>query len=149
MILSWYDVSFYLEGLHAVLESTTSWVRMKWCIFSSSELQSIFIAAKHLRTLSFYNCNLNVTEEFSIADEKFDIKYLWLWDWGGDSGWANNTDALETLARAIANSSLKQSLKEIQIRERLENINEYIGYEDIVKQIFERYDLQDIFVLIK
>ena len=72
-----------------------------------------------------------------------------MWDWGGDSGWANNTDALETLARAIANSSLKQSLKEIQIRERLENINEYIGYEDIVKQIFERYDLQDIFVLIK
>ena len=47
------NVSFYLEGLHAVLKSTTRYVSFKRCTFSSSELRSIFIAAKHIKELEF------------------------------------------------------------------------------------------------
>ena len=45
------NVSFYLEGVHAVLKSTTRYVHFSFCMFSSSELQSIFIAAKHINRL--------------------------------------------------------------------------------------------------
>ena len=47
------NVSFYLEGLHAVLKSTTRCVNFGSCIFSCSKLQSIFIASKNINTLQF------------------------------------------------------------------------------------------------
>ena len=70
------NVSFYLEGLHEVLKSTTRFVGFDFCMFSSSELQSIFIAAKHINTIEFEGCKLDVTDEFDIKQEIFHIAEL-------------------------------------------------------------------------
>ena len=70
------NVSFYLEGLYAVLKSTTKLVHFRWCNFSSSELQSIFISAKHIKELVFVICELDVTDEFDIKEEIFNIRRL-------------------------------------------------------------------------
>ena len=85
-------------------------------------------------------CKLDVTDEFDIKDEIFRIELLVLNNWGNDSGWNNNIDGLEILVKAVANSSLKHSLKDIKIWE----INMDIEYKDKVKEIFEYNDLQDV-----
>ena len=112
-------------------------------MFSSSELQSIFIAAKHINTLRFDLCKLDVTDEFDISEETFNIEELWLVYWFDDSEWYKNIDGLEILVKAVANSSLTHSLKEIQIYEH----KMYIKSKDKVKEIFERHDLQDVLKL--
>ena len=66
-----------------------------------------------------------------------------LWHWGGYSGWSNNIYGLEVLVKAVANSSLKHSLKQIGIEEWKMNI----GYKDSVKEMFERHDLLDLLEL--
>ena len=138
------NVSFYLEGLHAVLKSTTRFVVFDSCIFSNSELQSILIAAKHINTLWFGLCNLDVTDEFDIKDENFHIEELVLRYWGYDyNRWKNNIDGLWILVNAVANSSLKQSLKTIEIYEYKMGIE----YEDKVREIFKRHDLKDVLEL--
>ena len=134
------NASFYLEGLHAVLKCTTILVSFGYCIFSSSELQSILIAAKNLKTLEFYNCKLDVTDKFDIKEETYHIEELMLWRWGGYSGWNDNIDGLEILVKAVANSPLKHSFRRIEILD--ENMD--IEYNDKVEKIFERHDLQDV-----
>ena len=111
------------------------------CRFSSSDLQSIFITAKHIKTLYFNACKLDVTDEFDVKEETFHIEQLVLWKWGDDSGWNNNIDGLEILAKAVANSSLKHSLNTIKVEETKKDI------EYKVKEIFERHDLQDVLKL--
>ena len=114
-------------------------------MFSSSELQSIFIAAKHIKELVFYKCKLDVTDEFDISQESFNIEELMLICWWDANGWNNNMDGLEILVKAVANSSLKHSLKIIQIIEIEWKMD--IEYKERVKEIFERYDLQDVLEL--
>ena len=63
--------------------------------------------------------------------------------WGENSDWSNNTDGLEILVKAVANSSLKHSLKSIRIWEKEMDIK----YKERVKEIFERHDLQDVLEL--
>ena len=134
------NVSLYLDGLHAVLNSTTRRVDFVRCSFSSSELQAIFIAAKHLNTLQFDLCKLDVTDEFDITEGMFHIEQLWLGKWGSYSGWKKNIDGLEMLVKAVANSSLKRSLKQIGILEEKKDIK----YK--VKEIFKRHDLKNVLV---
>ena len=137
-------VTFYLEGLHAVLKSTTREVRFGFCKFSSSDLQSIFIAAKHINTLWFNWCELYFTDEFDIKEESFHIEELSLEVWSYYSRLENIIDGLEILVKAVVNSSLKHSLNTIQIRD---DWKIYIEYKDYVKEIFERHDLQDVLEL--
>ena len=132
----------YLEGLHAVLKSTTRWVHFGFCSFSSSELQSIFIAAEQINELWLASCKLDVTGEFDVSQQTFHIEYLDLNGWGYASGWNNNI-GLEILVKAVANSSLKYSLNGIWIRERWEDYE----YKDKVKEIFERHYLQNVLKL--
>ena len=115
------------------------------CNFSCSELQSIFVAAKHIKILKFIKCKLDVTDEFDISQETFHIEQLLLYEWGDYSEW-NNIDGLEILVKAVANSSLKHSLKQIMIEDRY---MDYMGieYKDKVKEIFERLDLQHVHML--
>ena len=112
-------------------------------MFSSSELQSIFIAAKHINKIEFCDCKLNITDEFDISQEKFYTKRLQLRFWSDASDWNNNIDGLKILVKAVANSSLKHSLNKIWIEE----IKMDIKYKDKVKEIFERHDLQDVLKL--
>ena len=132
-------------------------------MFSSSELQSIFIAAKHINTLRFSWCKLDVADEFDISQETFHIEELelpcwrddsrWYNDWSYDSRWNNgwrdasrwnnNIEWLEILVKAVANSSLKHSLNTIHISERWEDIE----YKVKVTEIFERHDLRDVLKL--
>ena len=139
------NASFYLEGLHSVFKSTTREVKFNNCIFSCSELQSIFIAAKHIKTLWFNSCKLDVTDEFDIKEDTFNIEELQLWDWIYNSGWSNNIDGLEILVKAVANSSLKHSLKIIWIWDIEMDIEN--KYKDRVKEIFEIHGLQDVLEL--
>ena len=113
-------------------------------MFSSSELQSIFIAAKHIKQLLFIGCKLGITDEFDISQQTFHIEELVLFCWGDASGWNNNIDGIEILVKAVANSSLKQSLNTIEI---LEYLWLNIEYKEKVKELFERYDLQDVLKL--
>ena len=112
-------------------------------MFSSSELQSILFAAKHIISLYFNTCELDVTDEFDIKEQTFHIESLDLLYWSYDSGWNNNIDGLEILVKAVANSSLKHSLKTIWIWE----LEMSIEYKDKVKEIFERHDLQHVLEL--
>ena len=112
-------------------------------MFSSSELQSIFIAAKHINRLWFDLCNLDVTDEIDISQQTFYIEELLLFLWVDASVWNNNIDGLEILVKSVANSSLKHSLTTIQIWE----LKMDIEYKDKVKEIFERHDLQDVLKL--
>ena len=123
-----------------MLKSSTKLVSFCRCIFSSSELQSIFIAAKHINKLCFRICKLDVTDDFDIKEQAFNINELVLFLWGDDSGWNNNIDGLEILVKAVANSSLKVLLKRIWIEEKWKDIE----YKDKVKEIFERHDLQHV-----
>ena len=56
--------------------STTIDVRFGYCIFSCFELQSIFIAAKHIQRLQFHYCKLDITDKFDIKEETFYIREL-------------------------------------------------------------------------
>ena len=67
-----------------------------------------------------------------------------LFSWGDTNGWKNNIAGLEILVRAVANSSLKHSLKQIKITE--ENMDS--AYEKEVWEIFDEHNLQDILYLI-
>ena len=86
---------------------------------------------------------MDVTDEFDVSQQTFNIETLELWYWIDNSGWDNNIAGLEILVKAVANSSLKQSLKTIEIRE----IYMHIEYKDKVKEIFEEHDLQDVLEL--
>ena len=63
--------------------------------------------------------------------------------WSYASGWKNDIEGLEILVKAVANSSLKQSLKTILIREK------WMGNNYKIKEIFERHDLQEVLKLEK
>ena len=70
----------------------------------------------------------------------FHIEQLWLGKWGSYSGWKKNIDGLEILLKAVANSSLKRSLKQIGILEEKKDIK----YK--VKEILKRHDLKNVLV---
>ena len=83
---------------------------------------------------------MDVTDEFDVSQQTFNIETLELWYWIDNSGWNNNINGIEILVKAVANSSLKHSLTTIKILEWKMDIE----FKDKVKEIFERHDLQDV-----
>ena len=107
--------------------------------FWNIDLWKIFSSASHLEELWFSNWQFNIEEEFIVSKQEYNIKRISMLFWGDNkhSGWVDQVDKLEWLAKAVSNSSLCYSLKQI-------HIHDYDLDEKKVKLIFERHGLQRI-----
>ena len=64
-------------------------------------------------------CRLDTKDDFDIGGVEYGIDQLWFSDWGDIiySEWNYYPDKLEVLIGAISNSSLRQSLRKILVRD--------------------------------
>ena len=89
----------------------------------------------------FSECKLELSSSISLGDSIFAIESLSFEYWGiiHDNDWPGHPEKLEVLAKAIADSSLKDSLQEIDLRE-------WGGVKKKMKAILKKYGVKDVSV---
>ena len=89
-----------------------------WCLdFSASDFERLFKCCAHVQRLTFCYWKLDLSTPPDLKGPDYKVQYL-SFDECGDShsnDWKNNKDKVEALLKAVAQSSLKDSLQTLNI----------------------------------
>ena len=114
------ESSKYIRELKLAAANTADYFLVNNLVFSVGDFRSLVVAAKHTKSLYFYNSSLPLDCEFDFGEQLdlSDIQFLSVDNCGGaDRGdWAANPSRFENLLEAISKClPFRNSLKTLRI----------------------------------
>ena len=105
-------LSSYIDSICNCVKGVNKYFRVSHCVIGSEDLNNLVKSCSHLETLVLNSCTMDLDLLDFSTENKYKIKCISL-QWSGHplyGNWNGQTEQLEYIVAAIANSGLKNSL---------------------------------------
>jgi hypothetical protein len=132
------NLDFYMDGLRQCLPNVTREIYIYYCVLSKKCFEDVIKASSKCERLVVKYNTINSYSELDFDGPKYNISFLGLSHVGKCSKWKENPYRFHNIVKGIENSSLKDSLKKIDIHDcgiSIEKAQEYLFFEGLEKPI--------------